>query len=210
MSPLLQKGILIVFEGIDGSGKSTQLRLLAETLEQQAYPVVTTREPTDGPFGRKLRALFSQRDAMTPEMELELFLDDRRDHVERLLAPALAQGKIVLCDRYFLSTVAYQGAAGSDPQAILALNDFAPIPDLALIFCASPQTWTHRITSGRGEELNDFEQEDNLSRVAALFDSLDLPYIKRIQADGTITEIQKQVLAAVQDLLSCQFSGERS
>ncbi|MBC8208285.1 MAG: dTMP kinase [Desulfobulbaceae bacterium] len=206
MSSSAHKGILIVFEGIDGSGKSTQLQLLAQFLKQQGHHVITTREPTDGPFGRKLRSLFSQRDSMTREEELDLFLADRNDHVNRLLAPSLDQGKIVLCDRYFLSTVAYQGAVGFNPDEILAKNDFAPRPDLALIFTTTPQNGIGRITNGRGEKLNDFEQESTLTQVAAIFDTLDLPYIKRIDADCTIEEVQRQVLTSVQDLLNDRAS----
>ena len=131
-----RKGILIVFEGTDGTGKSTQLQLFSHYLQDKGYPVVTTREPTEGQYGKQIRELYVNRSKYSQDEELELFLADRREHVQDFLAPALAQGKVILCDRYFLSTAAYQGARGFDPEEILELNHFAPDPDLALLFQA--------------------------------------------------------------------------
>ena len=117
-----RKGWLIAFEGIDGTGKTTQIELLAEVLRQRGLRVVATREPTDGQYGRKIRQLYKNRKSVTPEEELNLFLHDRREHVVQVIAPALASGKVVLTDRYYYSTAAYQGAAGHDPQKIIAAN----------------------------------------------------------------------------------------
>jgi dTMP kinase len=234
----MNKGLLIVFEGIDGTGKSTQMLLLARYLREKGLVVIETREPTNGQFGQKIRALYTNRNGISPEQELELFLADRREHVQNVLAPALREGKVVLCDRYFLSTAAYQGvvghpssipgacdtmpsmavgrsssipgacdtmpsmAVGFSPTEIIAKNDFAPTPDLALLFCATPQLGIERITKGRGDTLNDFEQEATLRKVAAIFDSLDFPYITRINASGSIASIHQSVLQAVTPLLS--------
>ncbi|HSH14189.1 MAG TPA: dTMP kinase, partial [Desulfurivibrionaceae bacterium] len=129
-----RRGLLIAVEGIDGTGKSSQVRLLAETLKGKGYPVVVTREPTDGPYGRQIRSFFLKRQQLSPEAELELFMNDRRQHVRELVAPALAAGEIVITDRYYLSTAAYQGAAGRDPEEIMTANEaFAPVPDLVLL-----------------------------------------------------------------------------
>lgn len=195
-------GRLIVFEGIDGTGKSTQISLLGKYLGDRGHEVVVTREPTDGPFGRKIRELYADRKRVSRQEELDLFLADRREHVDTLLLPALSKGKVVLCDRYFLSTVAYQGANGFAPEEILRLNDFAPVPDLALIFDVSVATSLRRITAGRGEELNDFEQEETLTRVSAIFAALDLPYIRRIHAENSIAEIHRDVVSAVRTVLT--------
>ena len=129
----LSRGVLIVFEGIDGTGKSTQLALLSSSLKKDGYDVITTREPTDGRYGRQIRALYSNRVSVSREQELDLFLSDREEHVNEVIGPSLALKRIVLCDRYFLSTAAYQGAAGFDPLAIIERNNFAPMPDLALL-----------------------------------------------------------------------------
>jgi dTMP kinase len=217
-----KKGLLIVFEGIDGTGKSTQMSLLATALRQQGFEVLETREPTMGRFGQQIRALYNNRNGVTPEQELELFIADRREHVHNLLMPALMEGKIVLCDRYFLSTAAYQGCLGDTgrsstipgsidtqpclayrytPEEIIEKNSFAPAPDLALLFYLSPQIGIQRITTGRGDILNDFEHEAALVRVAEIFDSLNLPYIHRIDASGSIESVSQSVLKAVRPLL---------
>jgi len=194
-------GRLIVFEGIDGTGKSTQILLLGEYLRRAGHEVLVTREPTDGKYGRKIRSLYADRKQVSRREELDLFLADRREHCETELMPALKAGTIVLCDRYFLSTVAYQGANGFDPLTILNENNFAPDPDLALIFEVSIATSLKRITQGRGEQLNDFEQEESLTKVRAIFDLLDLPYITRINAEQTIEHIHRAVIGAIKHVV---------
>ena len=195
------RGMFIVFEGTDGTGKSTQLALLADYLQSRNYPVVTTREPTSGPYGQKIRDLYVKRDTCSPSEELELFLADRKEHVQTLINPSLAEGKIVLCDRYFLSTVAYQGALGFDVEELLSRNSFATPPDIALLFHIPLETALQRITVGRGDMLNDFEKSENLSKVAAIFDSLSENYIKRINAEGSIQQVHLTVLSLVLPLI---------
>lgn len=201
MSSLVRRGILIVFEGTDGTGKTTQLQLLGHYLQDRGYTILTTREPTEGSYGQKIRSLYMDRSKYSREEELELFLADRREHVQKVLAPALEQRKVILCDRYFLSTVAYQGARGFDPEHILELNRFAPDPDLALLFQVPLDTGLDRITSGRGDELNDFEQRENLARVAAIFSAIKQPYIRPIDARGSIAEVHRLVIEYVRPLL---------
>lgn len=195
------RGILIVFEGTDGTGKSTQLALLADYLRSRNYPVVTTREPTHGPHGQKIRELYVNRDTCSPREELDLFLADRKEHVETLINPSLAKGQIVLCDRYFLSTVAYQGALGFDIKELLFLNSFATAPDIALLFHIPLEVAQQRITVGRGDVLNDFEQGENLRKVASIFDSLSEDYIKRVNAQGSIQNVHLKVLSLVLPLI---------
>ncbi len=193
----LPQGLLIVFEGIDGTGKSTQLQLLADYLIRHKYPVVTTKEPTEGIYGKQIRELYINRKEVTREEELELFIRDRQDHVEKLIKPNLEENKIILCDRYFLSTIAYQGAAGIPIEEIAARNGFAPDPDIALMFQSNPRSSIMRITQQRGDTLNDFEQEDSLRKVEQIFNSLDYPYIKCINADQSIEAVHDDVLAIV-------------
>ncbi len=204
-------GKLIVFEGIDGTGKSTQLVLLAEYLRRLELPVVTTREPTDGRYGREIRQLYNHRERYSQEEELALFLADRREHTEQFLRPALTRGEIILCDRYFLSTAAYQGAKGGDPLAIIAMNDFAPEPDLVLLLQAPLTVGLTRITAGRGDLLNDFEQATGLAQVAAIFAALRLPYIRTIDADQTIAEVHAAICAVVDEMFTpalCRGTGQ--
>lgn len=197
----LTQGILIVFEGIDGTGKSTQLNLLARSLEKKGYSVITTREPTNGIYGQKIRNLYKNRDDVSQEKELDLFLKDRREHVKSLLVPGLAEKKVILCDRYYLSTIAYQGAAGFDTTEIAKKNDFAPEPDLAILFQMSPKISIERIIEKRGDILNDFEQEENLEKVAKIFDGLTFPFIRRIDATRPMKSVHKTILSLVENHL---------
>ncbi len=98
-------GSLIVFEGIDGTGKSTQIQLLSQALESLGAKVVTSQEPTTGPFGQKLRKSMSEG-RLSPDEELNLFHEDRRLHVKELIEPELKKGSIVILDRYYFSTMA--------------------------------------------------------------------------------------------------------
>jgi len=202
MDETKRKGLLIVFEGTDGTGKSTQLRLLFDALQDEGYPVLATREPTDGQYGRKIRELYLNRGKCSPEEELELFLADRKEHVNDLISPALSRGEIVLCDRYFLSTAAYQGAIGFDPEIVLNRNSFAPEPDLALLFHTPVNVGITRITSARGDTLNDFEQTENLEKVAKIFDAVQRPYIERVDATGSIESVHQEVMNHVFRLLA--------
>lgn len=197
----IQKGLLIVFEGIDGTGKSTQIDLLAQHLRNRNYPIVTTREPTNGQYGKRIRELYSNRKDFTKEDELDLFLNDRKEHVENLIQPALSEKKIILCDRYFLSTAAYQGVVGFNPNEILERNSFAPDPDIALLFVIPPVLSAQRIAS-RGDTLNDFERLEELRKVSELFLSLQMPYIVNIDASETIAKIHEKVVDIVTDLLN--------
>jgi len=195
-------GQFIVFEGIDGTGKSTQISLLAAALRLCNYQVVETFEPTHGEYGQKIRSLYSKRKTISPSEELELFVNDRRQHVREVILPSLVSGKLVLCDRYYLSTAAYQGAAGLDPAEIIARHSFAPTPDLALIIELDPADCIRRITDNRGDTLNDFEQLESLQKVDGIFREMKLPYIRRINGSVSQQEVHLQVLHHVDSLLS--------
>lgn len=197
------KGLFLVFEGIDGSGKSTQARLLYETLVKLGIKTLLTKEPTDGPFGKKLRQLAQKgRDEITLQEEYDLFMHDRFDHVEDELLPQLAQGTVVVCDRYFYSTMAYQGALGLDPEAVYQENSGQfPIPDRVFYVKVSPTMGRGRISAGRNETPNLFEKEAYLQKVAAIFDAMPYDEIVRIDGTQTIPEVQQAVWAAVEPLL---------
>lgn len=196
-----KKGILIAIEGIDGTGKSTQLRLLASYLRARGCSVVETREPTNGPYGQQIRELYVNRDKYTLEEELELFIEDRKQHVREVVAPGLAEGKVVLTDRYYFSTAAYQGAAGMDPVEVFNKNNFAPRPDLVILLTMSPEVSLMRIQELRGEKLNDFEQEEQLRKVAELFDSFQDSCIRRVSADSPLESVEKEIQRTVDVLL---------
>jgi dTMP kinase len=195
----MQRGLFIVIEGIDGTGKSTQARHLAEWLVAHGREVVLSREPTDGPWGAQLRAS-AATGRLSPEDELQYFLNDRRQHVAETISPALAAGKVVILDRYYFSTMAYQGARGFDPAEIRRLNEqFAPVPDLLLILDIDVNMALQRIGS-RGDSANEFEQRENLQRCREIFLSLkDEPFTRVIDSSGTPDEVGARLRQTVQD-----------
>jgi dTMP kinase len=199
---LVVGGLFVVIEGIDGTGKSTQLHLLSEKLQQLGYAVVSTREPTEGPFGQKIRELFIDRQTVSHEEELELFIADRDQHVQEVINPALTDGCVVVCDRYYLSTVAYQGANGMDLEFIMEKNKDFPVPDLAIILEIEPDQGINRIQNQRNENPNTFEEESNLRKVAAIFSSMQHPYIKRINGSDTIENVHHLLVNAVLETLA--------
>lgn len=201
-APVSPAGRLIAFEGLDGVGKTTQARLLAENLSRFGLAVVLTREPTDGVFGQQIRWLQEHgRQGVTPAAELALFLADRREHVQQLILPALAAGKIVITDRYFYSSMAYQGALGLDPQDIAAQHaGWAPAPDLIIILELPPPERRRRLQQRLGSR-DAFEQDDYLTRVAAVFDQLQVPHLIRLDGRGSKAEVQARILARVRPLL---------
>jgi dTMP kinase len=189
-------GRLVAFEGVDGAGKTTQLRRLAAALRARGHEVVTTKEPTDGPIGRRIRET-ARTGRLPPEEELGLFLDDRRAHVEETIRPALARGAYVLVDRYFYSTVAYQGARGLDPADLLRRNlAFAPVPDVVLLLELPVEDGVRRVRGRDGAE-NLFERTEDLRACDRVFRALDREEIARIDARGTEDEVHRRCLAAV-------------
>jgi len=198
-----ERGWLIVFEGIDGTGKSTQCREMEAYLNTLEIPVTRLREPTDGIWGQKIRKILSDgRGDLTREEELSWFIKDRREDVEKNIVPALNLNKVVLMDRYYYSTAAYQGALGLDPKNILRENEnFAPIPDRTYVFTASPEECLARIESSRKSH-SSFEKLDYLNQVQKIFDSFDGNNIKRIKSSGTIKDIHSQLCEDVHQLIS--------
>lgn len=191
-------GLLVVLEGIDGAGKSTQIRWLAERLAAAGVAHVISREPTDGPHGRRLRES-ATRGRLAPEEELALFLADRQEHVDDLILPALVAGKVVVLDRYYFSTAAYQGARGFDWQEILRCNEaFAPEPDLLFWFDLPPAVSQERI-GNRGDAVNAFEKLDALKSVATLYAKIvqDRPYVHRLDARQPAAELRSEIWRVV-------------
>ena len=194
----VNRGALVAIEGLDGAGKSTQVDRLGEQLAARGYKVVITREPTDGIHGQRIRELAARGERATPEEELRLFQEDREEHLVQVIAPALALGSIVITDRYTLSSVAYQGARGLDPQAILRESEARfPLPDVAVILELDPALGLERVR-GRGEPLEEaFERLDLLRAVAEVFHSIDRPYVVRVDATQGEDAVQESILAAV-------------
>jgi dTMP kinase len=151
------RGTFISFEGGEGAGKSTQIRRLAERLKADGADVVLTREPGGSPGAEQIRDLILNGDVdrWSPVTETLLMYASRRDHIERVIRPALERGAIVLCDRFADSTRAYQGAGGEAPIGLIkALEEHVlggTVPDLTLIFDIPAETGLERALSRGGE-----------------------------------------------------------
>ena len=208
-------GRLITFEGPEGAGKSTQLKLLAGYLTQKGFDVIATREPGGTPLAEQLRAViktFEGEEKLHNTTELLLIEAARSQHVREVIRPALAAGKIVLCDRYFDSTTAYQGGArGFDAEAIDALNDLAIAecaPDLTLLFDLTPEAGfarTRTRTETQGEH-DRFEEEklefhrqvrESYLTIAAR----EPERVRVVAADRLAQEIQTEVRKLVDELI---------
>jgi dTMP kinase len=187
-------GLLIAIEGIDGAGKSTLARKLAGVLESAGAEVVLSKEPTNGPWGTRLRET-AATGRLRPEEEVEYLLLDRQQHVEEIIRPALDRGQIVILDRYFPSMVAYQGAAGLPVEQMLHSNDFAPRPDLLLLLDLTPAQGLQRIRA-RGDVPNHFETAQNLERCREIFNQLELPGKTVIDASRGEAEVLGDAHAA--------------
>jgi dTMP kinase len=195
-------GTLVALEGLDGSGKTTQLPALVAALRARGRDVVATREPTDGEFGRRIRAMARSGELVAPEEELHWFFEDRREHVAQVIAPALAAGRTVVTDRYYLSTVAYQGARGLDWRAILAQSEGEfPSPDLALVFELAAGQGLARVRERYGVAAEPvFERVDYLERVATIYAAIERDYVVRIDASGSEEAVRAAALAALDRL----------
>lgn len=189
------QGKLIVVEGIDGTGKSTQAGMLARALRDRGHEVVQSHEPTNGPWGRKLRESATSG-RLSAEDELEYFLKDRQQHVDELILPTVQRGGIVILDRYYFSSMAYQGARGLDPAEIRRKNEaFAPLPDLLVILDLDVDTALDRI-GARDGAANEFEQRESLQFCRDLFLGLaDEPFARVVNAAGDIAEVHREVAA---------------
>lgn len=187
-------GTFITFEGIDGSGKTTQLRLLVNFLNQAGCEVLLTREPGGTPVGNRLRAaLLDAQEEVDPLTELLVFAADRAQHVRRVLRPALEAGRVVFSDRYADATRAYQGAGrGFSPELIAEIIQLATEglkPDLTVLFDLSVEdstTRTRRRGNGtqRGDRL-DSEDDDFHMRVREAYLQLASAEPERIKVVNT-------------------------
>lgn len=192
--------MLIVLEGIDGAGKTTLRDGLAARLEQAGHEVVRTKEPTDGPLGKRIREIAKAgRETVSAEEELALFHEDRKLHVQSLVLPALARGAVVLQDRSYFSTVAYQGERGLDRAKLLAMEQaIAPAPDVLFVLDLPPEASLERVRS-RGAS-DDFETLESLRRVREVFMGFEGKHV--IDARRSPAEMLEAAWQVVAPLLS--------
>ncbi len=158
------KGTFIVLEGLDGAGVSGHAKLLDAYLKQKGYRTLLTKEPTTGPIGRVIKEVLKTNGGASYKSIQLLFCADRAKHLEDEILPALAQGKVVVCDRYMFSTLAYGFASGVDTHWLYNVNREFRMPDLTVFIDISPDVSITRIEK-KGKQRELFEKRETLSKV---------------------------------------------
>ena len=186
--------MFIAFEGLDGSGSSTQCRLLKEHLEKGGYSVFATKEPTsDTPIGKMIRDILQHKWSASPEGLQLLFSADRAEHIKNEIEPALNSGQIVITDRYLFSTIAF-GGMDTSVDWLKKLNENFRLPDITFLFKLAPSECIKRIT-GRGSEFELFEKQEKLEKIWKIYDKIkdEYPNIHLIDASKSIEEIEREI-----------------
>lgn len=197
-------GKFIVFEGLDGSGQSTQAGLLRDSLVKKGYKVVLTKEPTiDSEVGREIRKILDEKIKSESKYLQELFTKDRKEHLNNLINPSLKEGKIVISDRYFFSTFAYGVADGLNLEWLIGLNNSFLLTDLTFFLKVSPEICIQRIER-RGVEKKLFEKIEKLKKVWETYELLPNRFENVYMIDGekSIKEVFSQVKNIVHSKLN--------
>lgn len=200
----MKKGCFISFEGMDGSGKSTQIRKLKSYLEKRGYDVILTREPGGTSIGEKLREIIldPENKEMKPMTEAFLYAASRSQHVEEVIKPALEAGKIVICDRFADSSIAYQGYGRGLDEEVKMINEYAVcgcIPDCTFLMRIDLETGNCRIGSRKRDRI-ELEEESFHKNVYRGYEALGKSFPERItviDATGTIEEIFDKITERV-------------
>ena len=200
--------LFITFEGGEGSGKSSAMREVAARLEKEGIPFIVTREPGGTPIAEEIRnvILDKKNTAMDPRTEALLYAASRRQHLVEKVWPALKEGKLVLCDRFLDSSLAYQGGArGLGIDQILSINLFATegsFPDLTLLFDIEPEAGLERIAANKGREVNRLDLEKMAFRAG--FHELAKRYPERyvvLDASKPLQEVVEDAYQAIKNRL---------
>lgn len=205
----MTQSYFITFEGPEGSGKSTQIKLLQQFFAGRGIATVTTREPGGSPAGDRIRAVLLDKEcgSLEPETELFLMLAQRCEHLRKVILPALAADKIVLCDRYFDSSMAYQGfGRGLKPARVREIHEsFLPgfLPDLTVLLQIAPDKGLERARHGGHKQLDRIESE-TLAFHQRVFDGYNAMAAGEpdrfivVQAEGAPEEISGRIISELQ------------
>lgn len=188
-------GKFIVIEGLDGSGQSTQTELLRKFLIEKGHQVVVTKEPTlDSEAGRKIREVLDEKEKLDPGKLQELFAQDRKEHLENLIIPALKEGSFVISDRYFFSSFAFGASDGLDLEWLIKLNNDFLLPNLTFILKVRPRVCVSRIDK-RGKNKTLFEKEEKLTKVWEAYRTLPdrIENVEIIDGEKTIEEVFEEI-----------------
>ncbi|NLD20493.1 MAG: dTMP kinase [Clostridiales bacterium] len=204
----MEKGYFISFEGVDGSGKSTQIKKLKQYLEGRGYHVVLTREPGGTAIGEKIRDIIldPENSDMTDMTEAMLYAASRSQHVSRVIEPALVQGKIVICDRFVDSSIAYQGYGRKLGDCVGIINEFVigeNLPDLTVWMKIKPEITSSRMKYRQKDRI-ELEEIDFHQRVYDGYEKLEKAFPQRIigiDATNSIDDTYKAIIDRVEMLL---------
>lgn len=193
----MKKGYFISFEGIDGSGKSTQIKRLKKYLEQEGYDVVLTREPGGTDIGEKIRNIILDpaNGNMTDMTEAMLYAASRAQHVNEVILPAVSEGRIVICDRFVDSSIAYQGYGRKMGECVEFINRYATggnMPDITFFMRLNTDIVNDRIGSRKKDRI-ELESEEFYDRVSSGYDALAAAFPERIvaiDASQTVSDIE--------------------
>lgn len=189
-------GTFIVFEGLDGSGQSTQVRMLTEYLEGKGKQVLATKEPTsDSDAGRKIIEVLTHKATVAPDELQKLFVVDRGLHLQNFIIPALMDGSIVISDRYFLSTLAF-GGISCDMEWLKQINSDFILPDVTFLLRTKPEVSLQRIAA-RGKAVELFEKLEKLEKVTVNYAKLAEEYesCKVIDGEQSIEDVHAAIIA---------------
>jgi len=189
------KGLFIVIEGIDGSGKDTHLTFIARKLRELGHTVVETAEPSGGRVGMFLKRYANRKEERLPaESEALLYASDRFDHLKNVVKPALLRDQIVISTRYYYSSMAYQGAKGVDLARIREMNRFALKPDLAILLDILPESSLHRLKRRRSI----YEVSDYLRKVRNIYIELaNEGELVKVNADRPKRVVREELLSMI-------------
>ncbi len=206
----MKQGYFITFEGGDGAGKSTQIRKLKDYLEARGFDVILTREPGGTDIGEKIRQIILDPDnkAMSAVAEAMLYAASRAQHVAEVIGPAIDAGKIVICDRFIDSSIAYQGYGRGLGDSVSVINSYAVdkyMPNMTFLLKLKPQTGSRRIEA-REKDRIELEAASFHQTVFDGYEALEEMYPERIvgiDASGTIEEIEMEIRKHI-DVLLCR------
>lgn len=195
-----QRGVFVAFEGLDGSGKSTQIRLLTNKLKENGYDPFVTAEPTGTNIGMILRdSIRDSRSRIPLVTEALLFAADRFEHVKNHIEPAVSAGKIVLSDRYLHSSIAYQGAQGLDRRWIKIVNRYASEADLSIYLDVTPEVGLERMKS---RQKTVFEVVSLQTKIREIYlELVNQGVLVLVDANRSILEVQNDIFKLILELL---------
>lgn len=195
-------GKFIVIEGLDGSGQTTQVKLLKEYLESKGLEVITTKEPTqpiEGAYyssvAQEIKDVLDKVKTKEAKAFQEMFAQDRKEHLDNQIIPALKQGSWVICDRYAFSSFAYGTAHGNDMDFLMSLNEKFLMPDYVFLLKVSPQTCMQRVVR-RNEGIKFFEVEEKLANTWKQYEEVvkRFPEINVINGEETIENVHQEII----------------